>query len=123
MLTRVRLIRAIADFDKAIELKPDYANAHNNRAFLLGMLKQSVADARDYGSGDRLMTQHDWDKMIADMTAYIEKNPQSAAAYINRGAAYHKKGAFDEAIADYTKATELQPNFAEAYNNRGACLS
>ena len=40
-------------------------------------------------------------------------------AYVNRGAAYNRKGSYDRAIVDFTQALTLNPNLAPAYYNRG----
>jgi tetratricopeptide (TPR) repeat protein len=68
--------------------------------------------------------QEDPDRRIRGCTQFIQ-HPASeksslAAAYVNRGNAYHSKGEYDQAIADYGKAIQLNPKYAEAYNNRGA---
>jgi len=68
--------------------------------------------------------QDDADRRIRGCTQFIQ-HPASeksslAAAYVNRGNAYHSKGEYDQAIADYGKAIQLNPKYAEAYNNRGA---
>jgi tetratricopeptide (TPR) repeat protein len=47
-------------------------------------------------------------------------NPNYAAAFYYRGAAYERKGQPDRAIEDYDQAIRLNPNYAEAFLNRGA---
>jgi tetratricopeptide (TPR) repeat protein len=42
-----------------------------------------------------------------------------AAAYNDRGLAFHGKHDEDRAIADYDQAVRLKPSYAEAYSNRG----
>jgi len=49
----------------------------------------------------------------------VTKNPDSAFAYNNLGAACHNQGSLDEAIKDYTRAIELKPDYAIAYYSRG----
>ena len=93
--------RAIAYFNKAIELNPRDADAYNNRGL-----------AYFEGKGQ-------YDKAIVDYNKAIELNPRSAAAYNNRGLAYGYKGKYDKAISDCNKAIELNPRSAAAYNNRG----
>ena len=80
---------AIADYTKAIELKPDDAGAYNNR-------------------GNAKQTKGDLDGAIADYTKAIELKPDDAGAYCNRAAWRKAKGDLGGALADYNKAIELQ---------------
>ena len=82
---------AIADYTKALELKPNDPVAYSAR----GNAK------RDNG---------DFDGAIADYTKTLELRPNNPATYSARGSAKRDKGDFDGAIADYTKALELKPN-------------
>jgi tetratricopeptide (TPR) repeat protein len=59
------------------------------------------------------------DRAIAEFTQAITLDPKSAAAYNNRGLAYHRKRDLDRAIADFTQAIPLDPKFAVSYYNRG----
>lgn len=61
----------------------------------------------------------EYDLAIAEFNKALELNPNSAAAYINRGSVYKLKGEYDLAMADFTKTLELNPNSAPAYCNRG----
>ena len=94
------LDKAIQNYDKAIELKPDFFGAYNNR-------------------GVTYREKHDFDKAIQNYDKAIEIKPDYADAYNNRGVAYVEKHDFDKAIQNYDKAVEINPRLAEAYNNRG----
>ena len=61
----------------------------------------------------------DYNTAVQEYTRAIEKDPNYAFAYNNRGNSYADLGKYDQAIADYNKAIELDPNYAFAYNNRG----
>jgi lipoprotein NlpI len=91
---------AIADFNKAIELKPNYYVAYNS-------------------SGRTYIHKGDLNKALADINRAIELNPNYAHAFNNRGIIYTDKGQLDQAIADYNKAIELDPKHYWAYRNRG----
>src|ERR1017187_4010260 len=91
---------AIADFTKAIELRPDLAISFEYR----GKAKQAKGDL---------------DGAIADFTKAIELKPDDAVAYSNRGFAKQAKSDLDGAIADNTKAIELRPDLAISYKYRG----
>ena len=91
---------AIEDLNKAIELKPDYALAYNNRGIAYNNLGQ-------------------YDRAIEDYDKAIELDPDYTYAYNNRGIAYNNLGQYDRAIEDYDKAIELNPDYAHAYYNRG----
>ncbi len=91
----------IRDYSEAIERKPDFAEAYNNR-------------------GIAYHTQGDYEKAIADYTLSIKyENPERFRPYINRGNTYFKLEQYDKALADYDEAIRLEPDYDEAYNNRG----
>lgn len=92
--------KAIKDYNKAIELNPDFAGAYNNRGFAY-------------------YHQSDYDKAIENYNTAIELNPDDVGAYNNRGAAYANVGNYKKTIEDFTKAIELNPDSHEAYYNRG----
>ncbi len=73
-----------------------------------------------FQKGNFLMMLDQMDEAIEVYSRAIELNPNHAASYSNRGAAYCGRDEFDRAIADYNKAIELDPELAQAYSNRGA---
>lgn len=91
---------AILQYSKAIELKPDFGYAYNNR----GVAKDDMGAYKE---------------AIADYDKAIELKPDDAFAYNNRGAAKNNLGRNEEAIADYDRAIVLKPDHADVYNNRG----
>lgn len=91
---------AIRDFNKAIELFPEYAVVYNNR-------------------GNALMDLRRPDEAIKDFARAIDLAPAYGAAHNNRGNALHAMGRFEEAGQAYRKAIELMPTNAVAFNGRG----
>lgn len=79
---------ALADYDKAVELKTDDAVAFLNRGKTHYNLKA-------------------FDKAGADYNKAIELDPKGSKAYYNRGVLFEKLGNLDKAIADYQKAVDL----------------
>ena len=79
---------AIADFTKAIELKPNNADIYFNR----GNSKQKLQDRRG---------------CIADLTKAIEIDPNYADAYFYRGLAKFTLGQKNSGCLDLSKAGEL----------------
>ena len=125
---------AIASYDQAIRLKPDFAEAYNNRGIARVVLGDPEAAIADYGQAIRLRpdlaeayfnrgnTQGVLDRheaAIADYDQAIHLKPDYAKAYNNRGLAQSELERHEAAIADYDQAVRLEPNDAEAYNNRG----
>ncbi|MBI3303878.1 MAG: tetratricopeptide repeat protein [Deltaproteobacteria bacterium] len=94
------LRQAIAAFDKAIRLKPDYAEAYNGRGIAYDTLAQ-------------------YERAIKDYDAAIRLNPRSAEFYYNRGNVYSDSGQQEHAVKDYDAAIGLNPAYAEAHFNRG----
>ena len=131
---------AIKDYDKAIELKSDYAVAYNNRGIAYADMGQYDVAIKDYDKaielksddydvyynrGNALNGKGQYDAAIKDYDKAIELKSDFAEAYNNRGAAFGRKGQYDAAIKDLDKAIELKPYYAVAYNNRAGahCLT
>jgi protein O-mannosyl-transferase len=92
--------KAIADYDKAIDLYPYYHAAYNNR----GMAFKKTGQI---------------DKAISDFDRAIAINPDQYIVYNNRAIAFEKAGLFDKAVADYEMAIAVNPSYYEAYYNLG----
>jgi tetratricopeptide (TPR) repeat protein len=97
-------VRAIADFNEAISLEPQYADAYFNR-------------------GVAYNAKGDYDSAIADFDPIISANPKDAEALLNRGNAYKNKGDYDRAIADFDEALRIDPKMNAAENARKTALS
>lgn len=87
---------AIADFAKAIKLKPDYADAYSGRGWIH-------------------MQKGNYENAITDYTKAIKLNLYDAHAYAGRGEVHIQKRNYENAIADFTKVIELKPNYANTY--------
>jgi protein O-mannosyl-transferase len=129
-----RFDEALRDFNKAIELKPEYSDAYNNRGKLLkstGRYEDMLSDfnkAIESNSdnfeahnnrGNVLCIMKKYDEAIADFNSAIALKPEMAESYNNRGTVYITEKKYTEAIVDMNKAIELKPDFAMAYANRG----
>ena len=90
---------AIAAYDKAIALQPQYADAYNNR-------------------GNAYMGKGEYEKAIADFSQAIVLDPQYADAYYNRANAYSSLKQYEKAILDYTRTTDLNTMHIDAFFNR-----
>jgi tetratricopeptide (TPR) repeat protein len=91
---------AIEDFNRAIQLFPEYAAVYNNRGNVL------------LGIGAVREAMKDFDRALVLAPGY-------AAAYSNRAGAHLKLGQVHLAIADYTKAIALVQANAAALTGRG----
>ena len=87
---------AVADFNKAIELKKDYAFAYNNRSSVQYKKKNFEA-------------------AINDCNTAIGLNPGYGEAYLNRGITKEMLKDFKGACEDFTKAASLGIDVAKKY--------
>jgi tetratricopeptide (TPR) repeat protein len=92
--------QAKADYNKAIEINPEYGNAYNNR----GNIKAEQADHKG---------------AIKDYNRAIELNSQFVEAYCNRGIAKENLGDHSEALEDFDRAIELNAEYIDGYLRRG----
>jgi lipoprotein NlpI len=95
-----RIPDAIEDFVRAIELDPDYKDAHYNRALAYSFLGRHA-------------------EAIKGLTVTIGIDPGYADAYHNRGVAYANIGEYRLAIEDFSMAISIDPGDADSWRNRG----
>ena len=86
-----------------LELKPDYAEAHNN----LGVVYNELF-------------QHE--EAVISYNKAIELNNGYVSAYFNLGNAFSSLDNYEEAIVNFNKAIQLDPNHADALSNLGVPL-
>ena len=98
-----RLIEAIAEYNKAMQINPRYAVPYGYR-------------------GDLYLLQGLYDEAISDCNKAIELNPRYVSAYNTRGVAYYSRGLYDQALLDFNKAIEIDSRNAMPYNNRALVM-
>jgi len=82
---------AIADFDRAIEINPQYFQAYN--------LRGRIYAARS-----------DHNRAISEYTDAIKLDPVYVEAYVNRGLAYEALGLTANANSDFRRAQSIDPS-------------
>jgi tetratricopeptide (TPR) repeat protein len=133
-----RFDEALANYDKALAIKPDYASALSNRGNALMALKRldealanydrALAIRPDHADalnsrGVVLMELKRFDEALASYDRTLAIKPDYATALNNRGVGLMKLKRFDEALASYDRALAIKPDYANALFNRGvACL-
>ncbi|WP_246317128.1 tetratricopeptide repeat protein [Hyphomicrobium methylovorum] len=124
---------ALEDYNRAVELFPEYPVAYNNRGNLLlalGQLGEAVKDfdravllapgyAAAYSNrGNANMKLGHTAEALADFSKAIELMPASAPPLSGRGIAYLSVGKPHSAIRDFSRAVSADTRFASAYRNR-----
>ncbi len=126
--------RAIQDYNKVLEMIPDWADVQYNRGLAYyheGEYKSAIEDFsvvinfspndvkayNDRGNSYRKLGKNDC--AIQDYNKAIELQSDYAKAHYNRGLSYTDQARYDHAIQDFNKAIELKPDWPEAHNNRG----
>jgi tetratricopeptide (TPR) repeat protein len=92
---------AFSDFDKALEIDPNNANAYAARGGILVNIGQPK-------------------EALGDLVRAVELDPDNAETVNNRGFAYYVMRNFDAAFMDFEKAIEMDSSYALAYRNRAA---
>ena len=132
-----QLEKAALAFQKAIALRPDDADIHNNKGNVLkdqGKLEEAIASynkaivlksdhADAYNNmGVVFQTQGKLDEAIEAYNKALLFRPDFAEALYNMGNTFRDQGKSEEAIEAYNKALSIKPDYAEAYNNKGFAL-
>lgn len=116
---------AIADFDRALQLTPDFA---------LALLQRSVARYRGLRLSDPVSSSSDGQmpsevaaqvikqelmQAVDDLDRVIALSPSMSFAYYDKGNLLVEMQDYTSALSAYTQAIEAKPDFGEAYYNRG----
>ena len=125
---------AIDDYNKAIEINPNYVSAYSNRGLTYHRLESYYSAIKDYtkvieiepdfadayyNRGNAKAQLEDYYGAIEDYNKHIELDPYYVMAYSNRGLSKVFLEDYYGAISDYTKVIEIDPNYALSYANRG----
>jgi len=130
---------ALADYNRAVGIRPDFAEAHGNRGNALREMgrhgealdacNRALALKPDYNEGynnrgNALIELNRPADALADYDRALEAAPDNVYAWVNRGNALRYLDRAEEAIESFDRAIALAPDLAEAHWNKGLlCLS
>jgi FkbM family methyltransferase len=133
-----KLEEAIAHFEQALRLNPDYAEGHNNLGNVFYFQRRYEAAATSYEQALRLEPNfpvaHNnlgtalsclgrYEEAAAHCRTALASRPDYAEAHSNLAIALKGLGQVEEAISHYQEAVRLKPDYAEAHNNLGLALA
>ena len=97
---------AVAHYEQALRINPNYAEAHNNLAVVLEGIPGRLPEA------------------LAHYEAALRINPDYAEAHYNLATALAGlPGRLPEALAHYEAALRINPDYAQAHNNMAVAIA
>ena len=133
-LQQGRSAEALVDFDRAIALKPDYADAHSSRGVALIFMRRfeeslrcfdrtlvldpNLADAH-VARGRVLRELKRFAEALESYDKAIALRPLQPELFYNRGMVYLELQRREEALADFDRALGLKADYVDAWNARG----
>jgi Tetratricopeptide repeat/Glycosyltransferase family 9 (heptosyltransferase) len=97
-----RLEEALASYDRALAVRPDYVEALGNRGNILAALKR-------------------FDEAFESYERTLALRPDYVLALSNYGFALHTQHRFDEALVSFARAVAIRPDYADAHFNEAVC--
>ncbi len=104
LFTQGKRDEAIESYEKAIAIKPDWAEAYGN-----------IGSARSQ--------QGDLDAAIANYLQAVALKPELEVLHFNLGNSYLQQNKYEEAITYYQNTLKIKPDWAEVHANLGSCFS
>jgi tetratricopeptide (TPR) repeat protein len=133
-----RYDEAVAHYEQAAALEPDYAPAYNNLGVTLraqGRVDAAIAayekglalkdDYPDlhYNLANALLEQNRADEAAAHLRRSLTGEPASAGTHNNLGMALAAKGQYEQAAAEFRAAIAIEPGSVLAHRNLGNVLA
>jgi tetratricopeptide (TPR) repeat protein len=130
--------KALAAYEKAIELKPEGYLSYTNRGevwFDQGETEKALTDMNraiqlnpDYSKalsnrGAIWGSKKEYAKALKDLDKSIAIDNRNLKAYINRSLVYFTMGKFDKAIQDVNSYVAMKADNADMFNLRALCYS
>jgi tetratricopeptide (TPR) repeat protein len=137
LVAKGQTVEAIRQYQEAIRLKPDYADAQINLGVALStkgqndealhQFQEAVRLSPDYASahynlGIALDEKGQIDEAISQYQEAIRLDPEHVLAHNNLGIAFGRKDQIDEAASQFQEAVRLSPDYAKAHYNFGMAL-
>jgi tetratricopeptide (TPR) repeat protein len=128
-----RIADAVALYQRALFLRPDFEQAHNNLGIALAAQGRTGEAITHYeraiainprlpgahiNLGVVLAAEGDPHQALEHYRRALELDPNHAEAHNNLGNLLKHMGRFDDAVAHYQRAVRIRPDYAEAYFNR-----
>lgn len=103
--------KALEAFKQALQIDPEFAEAH----FRLGLTHDALGQSQE--------AQESYKTAIEKYKKQLAKNDDDAEAHYNLGQAYAGRSLYSEAVTEYRKATKLKSDDTDIYYDLGEALS
>jgi tetratricopeptide (TPR) repeat protein len=132
-----RYEKAIDNYKEGLQLKPNYAEAHNNLGWALKKLKRYPEAEKEYREALLINTNYAeahnnlgallfeikrYEEAEMELREQLRINPDSSLAHYNLGVLLLELNRYEEAEKECREAIRINPDFAWAHNNLGFSL-
>jgi len=132
-----RYQEAIASYDNAVKIKPDYHQAWANQGIALGNLGRNEEAIASFDNAVKIKSDdhHTWynrgiildklgrlEEVIISYDNAVKIKSDYHQAWYKRGIALGNLGRNEEAITSFDQAVKIDPDFHDAWYNRGITL-
>ncbi|MCF6154986.1 MAG: tetratricopeptide repeat protein [Candidatus Brocadia sp.] len=115
---------AIREYTMAIQIKPDYSEAHGNLANVyinkgLSVLDKQTLSKAHNNLSKAYIDEGNFKTAITEYKKSLEISPFNETAHFNLGVTYGKMGLFSNAEIEYGNVIRINKNNPHAHNNLG----
>ena len=129
-----RYEQALADFNRAMDVKPQYPDALYGRGETYRLMRRYEEALADFdraidlepeaawgiaSRGETYQSMERYEEALADFDRAIDLEPEMAWVIASRGETYQSMERYEEALADFDRATDLEPEMAWVIASRG----